>query len=394
MIKRKFIILIIIFIIITICQYLYKNYQRNIFELQNKELNDKIKFNLKNKDKLHKKIYDELNYRINLLKSGKYKYEEWLKYNQDNILINYNNEKYYIFIYESFNEISNNNNSISNNFTTTDFLIKVHYDKSFINSDSNEQLHRQKYNLVFTKYDVNINYINKMFYQNITNNNGFLISTYPISDALKKNLVKKESLSMNYNYKNIYKGIIACGMEIENVIYNDLIIHYEYINKYIILFVYLTVFVSSLILLAISKNIITPILFLIILNIYIGVFLNLREVKGSEYIETDKVKNINDGILGVAFLIGVNIFILSIMHKLNKNKHIFLQTVFIFCIGIICLILSNYNVSNYSNIDELTKIRIVKQFFFNFSIILSIFIIINYFSFTLILNDKIFLKYL
>ena len=123
-----------------------------------------------------------------------------------------------------------------------------------------------------------------------------------------------------------------------------------------------------------------PYIFLILSNFYILYFLTNTEYRGKTETEINKIEQINNGILSVSFLVGVNTFIITSLTK-NSNLELFTQSAIIFAISIILLLFSTFKVTDAITIDELIEDRISNQLIFNFSIILNIFVILNYIVF-------------
>ena len=62
----------------------------------------------------------------------------------------------------------------------------------------------------------------------------------------------------------------------------------------------------------------------------------------------------------------------------SLKKNLFIESSLIFAISLILLLFSAFKITNFTTLDELVKDRISHQLVFNFSIILNIFVIINY----------------
>jgi hypothetical protein len=116
---------------------------------------------------------------------------------------------------------------------------------------------------------------------------------------------------------------------------------------------------------------------LLLTSSYLINFINSKELLGSFSTENTKIQNITSSVLGISFLIGVNIFILTSLKKELKQK-LFIESGLVFSFSIILLLLAMFRVTNYMNIKELMEDRISTQLVFNFSILLNMFVIINY----------------
>jgi Mg2+/Co2+ transporter CorB len=112
---------------------------------------------------------------------------------------------------------------------------------------------------------------------------------------------------------------------------------------------------------------------------------------GSFASENTKIQNINSSVLGISFLIGVNIFILTSLKKEVKQK-LFIESGLIFSISVILLLVVMFKVTNYMNIRHLMEDRISTQLVFNFAILLNMFVIINYIISVITKEKRSFLK--
>lgn len=110
---------------------------------------------------------------------------------------------------------------------------------------------------------------------------------------------------------------------------------------------------------------------------YIFMYFKNEDFEATFEVEKEKVNNINNGILSVSFLIGVNIFILN---TLEKGKIFYLQkeTSLLLVFTLIILIMSTFKTTTYKYVNDLTKVRSQKELLLNYSLILNIFNIFNY----------------
>ena len=95
-------------------------------------------------------------------------------------------------------------------------------------------------------------------------------------------------------------------------------------------------------------------------------------------IEQDRVKDINDGILSISFLAAVNIYILQTLKAVKGYNDLHNESAFLFTLALILLLFALYKKTNYNKIDEIRVHRIKKQFMYNLSIYVNLFILFNY----------------
>ena len=202
--------------------------------------------------------------------------------------------------------------------------------------------------------------------------------------TFQNDIMRKESIIYRWEDKRTdKKGIISIGFSVEDVSSTNIFYYFNSINYIYIAAISLLISLVSFVIYKLNvqnnsfDSIIKPIGFLILLNLYLLFFLQSKEYIGSSEIEKNKITDINSGILSVSFLVGVNTFIITSLKKSFK-KNLFIESSLIFAISLILLLFSAFKITNFTTIDELVKDRISHQLVFNFSIILNIFVIINY----------------
>ena len=113
-------------------------------------------------------------------------------------------------------------------------------------------------------------------------------------------------------------------------------------------------------------------------NAYIAYFMSTVEGVTNLATEQEKVKDINDGILSISFLVAVNIFIIETLKKVQQKYSLHNESAFLFCVALILLLMALYKKTAYNKIDDLREHRIEKQLMYNLSIFINVFILINY----------------
>ena len=127
-----------------------------------------------------------------------------------------------------------------------------------------------------------------------------------------------------------------------------------------------------------QKNFWMALLFLSILNIYITTFIDTKEGVTNLAVESDKVKDINDGILSISFLAAVNIYILQTLKEVKNHRNLHNESAFLFTLALVLLLFALYKKTNYNKIDDIRTHRIKKQLVYNTSIFVNLFILFNY----------------
>ena len=363
--------LIIIYIIIVIIQILYISYKKNKVE---NAIHTESYFNIKNKKNLIEFINKTLKERLDLLNSHKLSYKEWIDYNNKyNDVYFDKTHKYYIMLYE----IGKDEKTI---------IARSHTVKKYIDLEWTNILNDQQNNLLFVRQKNNPQLINNMY--DLSSSKKPTNITYFWTDynnkTFQNDIMRKESIIYRWEDKRTdKKGIISIGFSVEDVSSTNIFYYFNSINYIYIAAISLLISLVSFVIYKLNvqnnsfDSIIKPIGFLILLNLYLLFFLQSKEYIGSSEIEKGKITDINSGTLSVSFLVGVNTFIITSLKK-SLKKNLFIESALIFSISLILLLFSAFKITNFTTLDELVKDRISHQLVFNFSIILNIFVIINY----------------
>ena len=265
-------------------------------------------------------------------------------------------------------------------------ISRAHTVKKYIDLEWTNILNDQKNNLLFVRQKNNPQLINNMYDMSSTKkptNITYFWTDYN-NKTLENDIMRKESIIYRWEDKRIdKKGIIGIGFSVEDVSSTNIFYYFNSINYIYVVAISLLISLVTLVIYKLNvhnnslDSIIKPIGFLILLNLYLIIFLQSKEYIGSSEIEKNKITDINSGILSVSFLVGVNTFIITSLKKSFK-KNLFIESSLIFAISLILLLFSAFKITNFTTLDELVKDRISHQLVFNFSIILNIFVIINY----------------
>lgn len=363
---RKLAPLFLLYIVIILIQILYTWY--NVYYSKtNSELDKKIAFNLANYDELKLYLNGKLQERIDLLMSGKMKYDEWVKYNKENIFIEFKGNKYYFFVFERGEDDRNEINTIKN---------VIHLNPAYVDLEWRDIMKMVSEEFVFLKQNTNTDLV-KHFIE--VGRKGITTMQYFWPDPLFKTPVEKESQiftipsGKDHNELNIGIGIDTKNLDTENRFYYITEVSYTYV----ILMSVLT-FLISMITSLFSHNgsSYKPYAFLVLTNVYLLYFINNSEYQATPEVEIKKIDQINSGTLSVSFLVGVNTFIITSLTK--SDKELYTQSAAVFAISVILLLFSSFKITDYITMFELIQTRISNQLVFNYSILLNIFVVTNY----------------
>lgn len=370
---RQILILSFFYILVIILQIIYLKY---FVSLKLPELQEKIDWNIKNIDTLEKEIGKELIKRTNYLKNKNMTYDEWIKYNAENVILEIDNNKYYIFIYEMLE---------NTNYERT--INKVHGNPDYINLSWEDILKDVMEKLVNLKHTTDQNLISNMY--DISDISTIQSLEYYWLDPLTNRPVNKLSYVMRYyDPETGRSGVIGIGVDLKDLSVDNSYLYWEKINWGCPVFLSFLIYISSILLYKIKgdKQIhYKSLIFLIIMNLYLTYFLGNSEINGSTSSEHNKELNINSGIMSVSFLFAVNIFILTTLQKTFKST-LFTETGYLFSVSILVLLFSMIKKTDNKTTSDIISKRLCTQLLFNSSIILNVLIIINYILYVLSIN--------
>lgn len=363
---KSIINLVIFYVVIVVFQIVFTYYNVNYIKNET-QLDDKIRFNVKHYEDIKLFLKRELERRAELLISGKMNYDEWIKYNNDNVFVEYKGEKYDIFIY-----LRGENNGHPGD--TIQLVCDL--DKAYVGLILTDLMKDVGEQFVFLKQTSDPN-LAKHFME--LGRNGVTSVKYFWPDPVELKPTKKESqiitIPANKEHGELLMGI---GLDLVNL---DQSTRFYYINElhksYLVLISLLTLFIAIIVYLFSKSNGHKSFIFLFLTNLYLLYYMNNSEYHGSTETEIKKIDQINSGILSVSFLVGVNTFIITSLTKLSDNE-LFIQSAIVFAISVILLLFSAFKITNQITISDLLNDRISNELIFNFSILLNIFVVSNY----------------
>jgi hypothetical protein len=288
-------------------------------------------------------------------------YQEWLKYNQENIWVDIDGHKYYICIWD---------------YTNKNFYLEAYPIEKYLNLSWDDYLKEQNNELSFAKYTTDKELLLNMY--NDISEEYNVYSNFFVSPLYNK-IIRRNLIPKMYNDGKYNTGLMYISYEIENLSDTNTLFYYRVLPIYIIIIFSLLSFILSIIIYSLdTTNFILPLIILIILNLYITYYLGIQELYSTLQMEIDKFTNISSGVLSISFLISASIFILSALQKKSNMKNLFQKAAFLFVISFILLLVSIFKETNYSNYYNIAQIRVTKQFIFNYTVLLNLFIILNY----------------
>jgi hypothetical protein len=200
-------------------------------------------------------------------------------------------------------------------------------------------------------------------------------------DPIESIPVKKESQIINIPKGKYHNELnLGIGIDLENLDKTNRLQYSNFIHLSYVIIISLLTFLITIIVSIFSNKRDTnfkPYMFLILSNLYFLHFLTNTEYQGKTETEIKKIDQINNGILSISFLVGVNTFIITSLTK-SSNVELFTQSATVFAISVILLLFSAFKVTDAITINDLIQDRISNQLIFNFSILLNAFVVLNY----------------
>lgn len=357
--KINFIILYIILGIIIYFSGLYIFNKKT--EENKKNENNEIDYNTSHITELKNKFTRIVMERFNLL--NKMDFKEWINYNQQNSKIKINGFEYNIFLFQKIN-----NNFINTVASSQDLQML-----SWNDTKSYGDIYRY-----LTKYKTDDNLILNMYHLSQKSPNEIQYFWVDYKTALPS---KRVAIFKAFN-KDGYEGIIGIPFTVEDKLTEmGTKKNYSFLGNFFYLLSFILVFLSGLLILFLKtdKNIIpiTSFTILITLSIYLIYFFNIKTMENDPKIENDRINIIARNVSAIAFLTGVNIFIIN-SFKTSKNIIFFKKYLIIFIFSILSLLLSIFSKPDINTIRDILNIRLRNELFFNLCILYNIIILILY----------------
>ena len=364
--------LISYFIVLILVQNIYFAY--NVTNDPFIKLNKEIEFNLKNKDFIEELIASDLKDKVNLLKTktnetGK-PFEEWIKYlNKDPYVYHptFKENKFWIQCYKLIPE------------GTENFHLRVYPDETFLNHTFRDLIAYQNSRFLSKHIEPDPNLIKKFY---LLNDKPFSVYQFYTYEPIHDSFVERREIIYRFDDGEGNTGTISSGYIVANI-NNDYT--YDHLKgegrQLYFMTILITLFLSFFIFAINSRDkrssLIKSCVFFTIIMTYITLYFSSHDEYGTFEIEKEKLNNINQGILSMSFMSGISIFILNNI-KNDRRKHLYYETSFFLIVVMMTTIASLFKNNQYIKAEEITKIRSTKEFIFNYSLLVNLFIIVNF----------------
>jgi len=378
--------LIILFILFLTLAFVVTNSLQNIKkdivdEAKEHKFNKKIEYNIKNSKKLDKFLYDKIVENIDKLGPKKMDYDSWIEYLNKNDAVEYENNKYYIYVYQLIGKKSDSKNK---------FLVKVAPDEDILEESFADYLNKNKSLLLSSNFDTDPEIINNMF---VFKPSGMEYMQYnwtvqdkDIETETDNNYVpvKKHAIYKVFDDGKGRTGVMVIGYNIKNLKISTEEVSYDLIDKklyYVTLFSILLVS-FFLYILNPKKSLTNSVVYMLIIFYYIYNYLSSMQLPESYDKEIKKVEGVNSGMLSLTFLIGITTFILKAFEgKKSYGDHF--SGIIIFSVALLFLIASIYKRSNYETLEELIALRVNQEFIFNYTLLINGILMLYYIVFNI-----------
>ena len=364
---KQFIILTILYIVIVSIESYFINKYISNHHIEDKNTNVILN---KNNSKQEQFICNELKKRLEKLKTMTF--QEWLDYNQEKVLLDYEGEKLYIFIYERSTHGDNEEDIM---------FVRTHVLTEYLNMEASvfQDYSNNSKSAYFSQHDNNI-IVGKALFYSKENDDGCSRYSYLWSDPLDNfRPIIKHSVTKKYKKEEngiIREGTISIGYT-SNVLLNTIQYYFELLENYFIVILFLIIYLTCIISYYLNKERNKAFILFFILNLFCVFSFLSKDIISNIDFEQQKVDDLNSSILGISFLVVANIFIIN---KLEAGKKtLFYETSFLFCVSLISLMLAMFKITTYLTQTDVKTHRIQNQILFNMSIIINIFIFLNFF---------------
>lgn len=336
---------------------------------------EQMQWNIENKGLLNKTMTEEIGKRLKML--DKMPYDDWINYNNMNNDVLIGKYRYDLLLFE---RIKNPN---ANYGVQDTFILRSGKIKELLGLTYDELLKQANYTFLFSIFSPNPNLLNNI-YNGPRYKEGVNIYSYFTVDENVNRPVKSNIIAGRFSKNqdgNEFTGIIYMPyglVDIEEQYANK---YYDFMSTYTLIVINMSIlFVALILRYVVGKDIYVwlPYLFLFTAFYYLINFLDTIEGITNLEGENERTKHIDDGILSISFLAAVNVFIIQSIRDNKTSKHAYYEAAILFMLGLILLLISLYKITNYNRIDEVRTHRILKQFSYNATIYVNIFILVYY----------------
>jgi len=377
---NKAYILVLIYTCFVIYQMYYVKYY--IVNWHSLVVGDKtlhMQHNIQNKGKLNKAFKKVISYKLKKLEEMSY--GEWLDYNNINPEIVMGEYSYNVSVYERVK------NDDANYNVPDRFLLRANKYRESLGLTFEELLKLANYTFLFSIFAPHPDLLHTIFQSSHYKDGTNVYSFYGVDSDLNRP-VKMNAIGGKFRKEEngeVFEGVIYAGYSLLDVEEQYANKYYDFLSKRFLITASLATIIVSLLMYYVSgrNRLWLPFAFLFASNYYLLSFIDVVEGITDFENEQAKVQDINEGILSISFLAAVNVFIVQSLQSNPKTKSDYYEPALLFMVGLVMLLASLYKITNYNRIDEIRVHRIEKQFMYNGSIYINMFILVFYSLFIL-----------
>ncbi len=365
-------LVIFVFVLLIIIEYAYTKYHKYKLKHTPTKVSREVEFNTTNQHRLQGIFSERIDNAIKLLHQKGMTIEEWSELQRNDKVFDVDHMSYYMFIYRKV---------LVNTNEKTYLCLSIASDE-YEGLEFSDIVRSSEQTMMFNKYRVNYNLIANMFNDAQPKDTSYPFIKYYWVDPLTGNAVEKRSTYGTAVSNDGVEVIMGIGYTVKNLASSEETKLYNAsIPKYNIIFVQVIIGLIGFIMYLSGRNsdvynVHKSILFMISMFIYVILFTNIEETANTYELEIEKLEGILRSLMSVAFMSSVSIYINTKLKKVNRSLYI--ENSVLFAATIMMLLVSSLSSTNYKTISELIQVRVSKQFFFNFAILLNVYIVINF----------------
>lgn len=335
-----------------------------------------MQWNIKNKNKINQAFSKEIKKRLTMLENMPY--NEWIDYNNAHPTMVVGDYTYDFFIFERVK------NANANYQVKDQFLLRVNKVRELLGLPYTELLKQANYTFLFSIFSPNPDFLNNIYLSEHYKSGVNVYAYYTIDDnvnrPVKSNVIGGKFTKVQNG--NTFSGVIYIAYSLLDVEEHYANKYFDFMPRWLIIMISAGILVISLTLRLIVGNakdyIWLPYAFLVTSVYYTIDFMNTIEGMTNLEGENNRIKEINDGILSISFLAAVNVFIIQSIRESRPFGDKYYEAAILFMVGLSLLLISLYKKTNYNRIDEMREHRVLKQYSYNASVYVNIFILIYY----------------
>lgn len=365
-------IIIFVFVLLIIIQHVYTKYHKYTLKNTPTKVSKELEFNTKNQERLQSIFSERIDNAIKLLNQKGMTTEKWSELQRNDQIFDVDHMSYYMFIYRKV--------QIEKSKKT--YICLSHVSDEYEGLEWSDIVKSTESSMKFNPYSVDPNLIANMFNDAQPKDVTYPFIKYRWVDPLTGNAVEKRSTYGTAVSNDGVEIIMGIGYTVKNLTASeDTKLYNASISLEKIIAVQIIIGLIGFIIYLLGSNsdisrVPKALLFMITMFTYVILFTNIQETANTYDLEIEKLEGILRSLMSIAFLSSVSIYINTKLK--NVDRSLYIENSCLFAATILMLLVSSFSSTNYKTISELIQVRVSKQFFFNFAILLNLYIVINF----------------